>query len=190
MQAPALAAPPPDAAQATPDTTQPAPDAATAAPDAATAVPDTPAADQAPAAAADTPAAAPAQPLGPPPTLAEALARFLEDDFSETDTGVTAVAASGDPRAATIVEALRDGRLLFSTQERKVYYKDKSDKLFDAETGDELTGSPPVDMAPVRINNRLRRTIDAALGGLLLRQGVYAAAHEGGADPHVAPEAA
>jgi EmrB/QacA subfamily drug resistance transporter len=30
----------------------------------------------------------------------------------------------------------------------------------------------------------------AALGGLLLRQGVYAAAHEGGADPHVAPEAA
>jgi MFS family permease len=30
----------------------------------------------------------------------------------------------------------------------------------------------------------------AALGGLLLRQGVYAAAHEGGADPHAAPEPA
>jgi Major Facilitator Superfamily len=30
----------------------------------------------------------------------------------------------------------------------------------------------------------------ATLGGLLLRQGVYASAHEGGADPHAAPEAA
>ena len=30
----------------------------------------------------------------------------------------------------------------------------------------------------------------AALGGLLLRQGAYAAAHEGGAEPHAAPEAA
>ncbi len=100
--------------------------------------------------------------------MAEALARFLEDDFSETDAGVSAVAASGDPRAATIVEALQDGRLLFSAQEKKVYYKDKSDRLFDAETGDELTGAPPADMSPVRINNRLRRTIDATLGGLRL----------------------
>ena len=30
----------------------------------------------------------------------------------------------------------------------------------------------------------------AALGGLLLRQGAYATAHEGGGDPHAAPEAA
>ena len=30
----------------------------------------------------------------------------------------------------------------------------------------------------------------ATLGGLLLRQGAYATAHEGGADPHAAPEAA
>src|SRR3954454_15890049 len=36
--------------------------------------------------------------------LAAALAHFLEDDFSETDTGISEVVATGDPRAATIIE--------------------------------------------------------------------------------------
>jgi hypothetical protein len=64
----------------------------------------TPAAEQsAPATPAET---APA-----PAGLAGALAHFLEDDFDETDAGITGVAASGDPRAVTIIEALADGRL-------------------------------------------------------------------------------
>jgi urea transport system permease protein len=103
-----------------------------------------------------------------PPSLAEALAHFLEDDFSETDTGINAVAASGDPQAAAIIEALQDGRLLYSAQDKKVFYKDAADKLFDAETGAAVAGAGPGDLAIVRINNRLRRTIDGALGGLRL----------------------
>ena len=65
--------------------------------------------------------------------LAGALAHFLEDDFTETDTGITEVAASGDPRAVTIIEALQDGRLSYSAEQKKVFYKDKAGKLIDAD---------------------------------------------------------
>src|SRR3954449_945438 len=41
------------------------------------------------------------------------LDKFLENDFDATDTAVTEAAASGDKRAATIIEALRDERLYF-----------------------------------------------------------------------------
>ncbi len=100
--------------------------------------------------------------------LEEAIAHFTQDDFSETDAGIGAVAESGDPRAAAIIEALQDGRLLFSAEQKKVFYKDADGKLIDAATGAAVTGAPPGDLETVRINNRLRRSIDAAIGGLTL----------------------
>jgi urea transport system permease protein len=101
-------------------------------------------------------------------SLAEALPHFTADDYSETDAGITAVAESGDPRAAAIIQALQDGRLLFSAEQKKVFYRQAENApLLDAETG-QPAASPPADLAPVRINNRLRRTIGAALGGLTL----------------------
>jgi urea transport system permease protein len=100
--------------------------------------------------------------------LDEAIAHFTQDDFSETDAGISAVAESGDPRAATIIEALQDGRLQYSAEQKKVFYKDAGGKLIDAATGAAVAGAPPGDLETVRINNRLRRSIDAALGGLTL----------------------
>jgi urea transport system permease protein len=100
--------------------------------------------------------------------LEEAVAHFTEDDFSATDAGISAVAESGDTRAATIIEALQDGRLQFSAEQKKVFYKDADGKLIDASTGAAVAGAPPADLETVRINNRLRRSIDAALGGLTL----------------------
>ncbi len=58
--------------------------------------------------------------------------------------------------------------MLFSAERKTVYIKDKPDKLFDAATGAPIGGDAPADVDNVRINNRLRRTIDAALGGLTL----------------------
>jgi urea transport system permease protein len=101
-------------------------------------------------------------------TLEEAIPHFTADDFTETDAGISAVAESGDPRAAAIIEALQDGRLLFSAEQKKVFYKDADGKLFDAVTGAAATGAPPADLDAVRINNRLRRSIDAAIGSLTL----------------------
>ncbi|WP_068031935.1 urea ABC transporter permease subunit UrtB [Rhodoplanes sp. Z2-YC6860] len=96
------------------------------------------------------------------------LDKFLENDFDTTETAVNDAAASGDKRASTIIEALRDERLFFSAEQKTVYYKNADGKLFSAETGEAIAGDGPADLAGVDINNRLRRAIDAALGGLTL----------------------
>jgi urea transport system permease protein len=101
-------------------------------------------------------------------SLEEALAHFTADDYTETDTGINEVAASGSPRAEAIIRALRDSQLMFSAERKAVYVKDTSEKLFDAATGAPIAGDAPADVDIVRVNNRLRRTIDAALGGLTL----------------------
>ncbi|HEY2526928.1 MAG TPA: urea ABC transporter permease subunit UrtB [Xanthobacteraceae bacterium] len=106
----------------------------------------------------------PAQAAG----LDEAIAQFAADDFDTTDSAITAVAASGSPRAAMIIRALQNGQLMFSAERKAVYIQDDSGKLFDAASGQPFTGDPPADLDNVRINNRLRGTIDAALGALTL----------------------
>jgi urea transport system permease protein len=104
-------------------------------------------------------------------SLDEALAHFTTDDFSETSAGIGAVALSGDPRAETIIRALQDGRLMFSAESKAVYIKDESGKLTNAATGGAIAGDAPADLDNVRVNNRLRGAIDAALGGLTLLAG-------------------
>jgi urea transport system permease protein len=122
-----------------------------------------PTAPTAPAEATVTPEAQKTVRGGFPGTLD----KFLENDFDATDTAVSEVAAGGNPRAATIIEALRDERLYFSAETKTVYYKDAGGKLFSAETG-EAVADEPDDLAAVDINNRVRRGIDAALGSMTL----------------------
>jgi urea transport system permease protein len=100
--------------------------------------------------------------------LDEALAHFTADDFSETITGVREVAASGSPRAEAIIRALQDGQLLYSAEKKAVYIKTESGALTDAATGAPIGGEAPADVDTVRINNRLRGAIDAAIGALTL----------------------
>jgi urea transport system permease protein len=98
----------------------------------------------------------------------DALANFLADSFDDTIEGINAVAQSGHPLAEKAIVALQDGRLLFSAEQKRVFFKDEADRLFDAASGSPATGSPPADLSPVRLNNRLRRIIEATLGGLTL----------------------
>jgi urea transport system permease protein len=98
----------------------------------------------------------------------DALLRFTADSFGETIEGINGVVASGNPLAATVVGALQGGRLLFSAQSKRVFIKDPSDRLIDAATGQPVAGSAPADLAPVRLNNRLRGIVQAALGSLTL----------------------
>src|SRR3954468_3973018 len=93
-----------------------------------------------------------------------ALAGFTKDSFNDTDSAIGAVAASGNPLALDVIQALQDGRLLFSGD--KVFIKDKAGATLDAATGKPATA--PADAANVRLNNRLRRSVEAALGGLTL----------------------
>ena len=100
--------------------------------------------------------------------LDQALVHFTADDFSESIIGIKGVAASGSPRAEIILRALQDGQLLYSAQKKAVYIKIDSGKLVDAASGQPIAGDPPADVDIVRINNRLRGAIEAALGGLTL----------------------
>jgi urea transport system permease protein len=98
----------------------------------------------------------------------DALARFSADSFDETIEGINGVVASGNALAAPVITALQDGRLLFSAESKRIFIRDRSDQLIDAATGEPIAGSPPADLSPVRLNNRLRRIVEAALGGLTL----------------------
>jgi len=101
-------------------------------------------------------------------SIEDALSHFTARSFGETAIGIGEVAESGDSRAATVLQALRDERLLFSAERKRVFYKDQSDKLVDAATGDAVAGAAPSDIENVRLNNRLRSMIDAVLGSLTL----------------------
>src|ERR1700744_2380696 len=98
----------------------------------------------------------------------DALPGFTTDEFDDTINSVNAVVASGNPLAAQLVEALQDSRLMFSADQKKVYIKTKDDKLLDAATGKPIEGAPPDDIDEVRLNNRLRGVLDAAVGSLTL----------------------
>ena len=100
-------------------------------------------------------------------TFDDALAKFATDDFSDSEEAIAAVAASGNKMAAPIIFALQDGRLLFDANSKKIFIKDASGKILDAASGEPAAGAP-AELETVRLNNRLRRGIEAAVGALTL----------------------
>src|SRR5581483_11376186 len=58
-------------------------------------------------------------------------------------------------------------RLMFDADSKKVYIKQPDGKAIDAATG-AAVDSIPDSASPVNLNNRLRRAVEAALGGLTL----------------------
>src|SRR5688572_24658299 len=99
----------------------------------------------------------------------QALTGFAADSYSDTDTAISGVAGSGHPLAAKVIGALQDGRLLFNPDDKKIYVRESSGGLLEAATGQAVAGTEPANLKNVRLNNRLRRAVDAALGGLTLR---------------------
>ena len=51
----------------------------------------------------------------------DAVGKFANDDFSDTEEAVGVLAASGNPLAYTIISALQDGRLMADPDSKKVY---------------------------------------------------------------------
>ncbi len=96
----------------------------------------------------------------------DALAHFAADTFNDTEAGINAVATSGNPLAADIIQALENSRLFVDPATKKVYIRQPGGRTLDASTGNAVKA--PSDIKQVRINNRLRRAIEAAMGGLTL----------------------
>jgi len=97
----------------------------------------------------------------------DAVAKFANDEFSDTDEAIGEVAASGNPLAFPIISALQDGRLSADPDTKKVYITQEDGKIIDAATGGAVDKLPN-NAAEVRLNNRLRRSVEAALGSLTL----------------------
>ena len=97
----------------------------------------------------------------------DAVAKFANDDFAETAEAIAAVAASGNPLAPRIIGALGDERLFADPESKKVFIKQADGKIIDATTGAAVDKLPD-GASEVRVNNRLRRHVDAALGSLTL----------------------
>ncbi|MBA1156470.1 urea ABC transporter permease subunit UrtB [Microvirga mediterraneensis] len=94
----------------------------------------------------------------------DALPKFATDSYSDTEVAIGAVAGSGHAQAMSLVEALRDGRLMAVAGQ--VYIREAAGGFVDAATGQAV--APPAGAKPVRVNNRVRRAIEAALGSMTL----------------------
>ncbi len=97
----------------------------------------------------------------------DAVSKFANDSFSDTDEAIGVLSSSGNPRAYPIVSALQEGRLIADPQSKKVYIKEVDGKVVDAATG-SLVSSEFTNLESVRLNNRLRRTVEAAVSSLTL----------------------
>jgi urea transport system permease protein len=96
-------------------------------------------------------------------TAEEAFARFNADSFSDTARAIDILVQSAHPNAGVIIEALADGRLFAGGG--TVAVKAKDGGLLDARTGQALAAEP-AGVSAVRLNNNVRRAIQAALGSL------------------------
>jgi urea transport system permease protein len=103
-------------------------------------------------------------------TVDDALSGFTTDKYDDTDKALQGLVATAAPNGLAVIEALAAGRLVFDPESRTVLYKDASGALKLAKTGEpapaELAAKP---LKTVRVNNRLRRAVDAAGGTFELR---------------------
>jgi urea transport system permease protein len=92
------------------------------------------------------------------------------DSFADKQKAVTALGALADPRAVPVLQALAEGRLLKSADDRILVSVTEggTTQVRDAVTGDPIPGADPDRYDRVIVNNRLRSAIEGALGALTL----------------------
>nr|WP_246333527.1 urea ABC transporter permease subunit UrtB [Aureimonas mangrovi] len=92
--------------------------------------------------------------------------------FDATERAVQALAATGDPAAAPVLRALADGDLVTRTSDGRVFVGERDGRTYaltDALTGEDAGEAARGDVDAIRVNNRLRRAVTAAMGSLTLQ---------------------
>jgi len=100
--------------------------------------------------------------------LVDALGR---GSFADREKAIAALAAAGDGRAAPVLEALGAGDLYLRKGDDAVFVARKQGAAFtllDPLSGAEVATASAAEIERVKVNNRLRRAIEAALGTLTL----------------------
>ncbi len=100
--------------------------------------------------------------------LDDTLAKFTTDKFPDTQAAIGELIASGAPIAPKLFDALAEGRLLFDSDENKLYVSDGADNLVDARTGEKANVDSPDDLKKVRVNNAVRAALETARGSMSL----------------------
>ena len=103
--------------------------------------------------------------------LATLVANLAAGGYSERDAAITALASSGEARAVPVLQALSAGELYVRTADKTVVIAKGSGKqlaLVDAVTGKGSGSATEDDLDRIKVNNRLRGTIDAAMSALTL----------------------
>ena len=102
----------------------------------------------------------------------ERIAALNTKNFSDKIAAVEALAGAGDPRAVAVLEALSAGKLYARKDDGAVVVAQKEGKrylLSDPLSGAALGDVAKKEIKKIRVNNKLRTAIAAALGGLTLR---------------------
>ena len=134
-------------------------------------VPDAAPADAAGAAPTDVPGAAPAAPAAVPTDLKGLVGQLASDDFETKIASIRALGALGDSHAVDVLKALEDGDLYTTVSDHKLVLAEPDGdnfKLYDPVDHAALGDATGDDIDKVRVNNRMRSEIDAALGSLTL----------------------
>ncbi len=98
--------------------------------------------------------------------LRGSLTKLTSDDYGDIEQAIADIASIATPQAAAIIEALGDRRLVYDSSTKIVYIK-AGETFLTAETGNNAAPAP-VSTEPVRLNNRVRRALEAASGTLTL----------------------
>ncbi len=97
----------------------------------------------------------------------DALKRFSADRFDDTLAGIESLAQTGHATAQPVLAALAAGRLFVRSPDGAILFRDEAGALRDAKTGETATADAQA-LKSVRLNNRVRRGLEAALGSLTL----------------------
>jgi urea transport system permease protein len=96
------------------------------------------------------------------------LVRFCADKFPETETAINELVASNHPTSPAILEALGDNRLFCDPAAKTIHIKTAQGDLIDAKSGQKSPQADASGLKKIRINNALRRTIEASVGSMTL----------------------
>jgi urea transport system permease protein len=95
-----------------------------------------------------------------------ALKKLAADSFPDTIAAIGEIALSASAGAAAVLEALADGRLMFAS-DGTIVVRGTDGRLTDLRT-QQAVATAPSGLSAVRLNNRVRQTLQAALGGLVI----------------------
>src|SRR5580704_10421484 len=112
--------------------------------------------------------------LAPPAARADEFATLVAnlggDSFAEKEKAIEALGSLDDPRAVPVLQALRDGNLVKTSDGRVLIVGTAGgrESVIDPETGSPLPDIAAAGLDRLRVNNRLRGRIEGVLGDLML----------------------